>query len=56
MKVMKIDLMLAPEADVLQPDTPDQPHTLALLAVPSNGVEVERRWMPARDMNGRPVL
>lgn len=48
--------MPAPEAEVLQSDTPNQPHTIAPLAVPSNGIEVERRWMLARDMNGRPVL
>ena len=52
----KVTPMPAPEADVLQSDTPDQPHTIAPLAVPSNGVEVERRWMLARDMKGQPVL
>lgn len=44
-----------PEASVLQIDQP-VPHTIAPLAVPSNGIEVERRWMLARDMYGLPVL
>ena len=45
----------APEASVLNLDPP-APHVIAPLAVPSNGVEVERRWQLARDMDGQPVL
>jgi hypothetical protein len=52
----KPTLMPAPQAEVLQPEIPAQPHTIAPLAVPSNGVEVERHWMLARDMKGQPVL
>jgi len=48
--------MPGPEADVLQPGTPGEPHHIAPLAIPSNGIEVERRWQLARDMNGAPVL
>ena len=48
--------MPAPEAEVLQSETPGQPHTIAPLAVPTNGIDVERRWMLARDMDGQPVL
>jgi hypothetical protein len=48
--------MPAPEAAVLQAETPGAHHTIAPLAVPSNGIEVERRWMLARDMDGEPVL
>jgi hypothetical protein len=49
-------LMPAPEAAVLQADGTGLHHSVAPSAVPSNGLEVERRWMLARDMNGRPVL
>ena len=52
----KPHLMPAPEAEVLQSETPGQPHTIAPLAVPTNGIDVERRWMLARDMDGQPVL
>lgn len=48
-------LMPAPEAEVLQSKTA-APHQIAPLAIPSNGIEVERRWQLARDMNGAPVL
>jgi hypothetical protein len=48
--------MPAPEAKVLEADPPDPHHTIAPLAVPSNGIEVVRRWVLARDMNGEPVL
>lgn len=48
--------MPAPEALVLQSPIPDQRHAIAPLAVPSNGIEVERHWMLARDMDGQPVL
>jgi hypothetical protein len=48
--------MPAPEAAVLQPNPPRELHQIVPLAVPSNGVEVERRWMLARDMSGGPVL
>jgi hypothetical protein len=49
-------LMPAPEAEVLQPPIPGELHAIAPLAVPSNGIEVDRRWMLARDMDGQPVL
>jgi hypothetical protein len=45
-----------PEADVLQSATPGQPHHIAMLAIPTNGIEVERRWELARDMTGSPIL
>jgi hypothetical protein len=48
--------MPAPEAAVLQGEPPEPLHTIAPLAVPTNGIEIERRWMLARDMDGRPVL
>lgn len=47
--------MPAPQALVLQADG-DSPHVVAPLAVPSNGVELTRRWQLARDMHGEPVL
>jgi hypothetical protein len=47
--------MPAPQAEVLQPDG-GAPHRLAPLAVPGNGIEIERRWLLARDMHGQPVL
>ena len=49
-------LMPAAEAETLQSPTPDQPHRIAPLAIPSNGIEIERRWQLARDMHGNPVL
>lgn len=48
--------MPRPEAEVLQANTPDQPHQIAPLAIPSNGIEVERHWQLARDIHGAPVL
>lgn len=48
--------MPAPTAEVLQSDAGETLHRIAPLAVPSNGIEVERRWQLARDMNGQPVL
>ena len=42
--------MPAPQAEVLQTKS------ILPLAIPSNGIEVERRWQLARDMNGAPVL
>lgn len=50
-----------PEAKVLQAGADGGaavggPHFVEPLAIPSNGIEVERRWQLARDMNGRPVL
>jgi hypothetical protein len=44
------------EADVLQAAAPGLPHQITPLAIPSNGIEVERRWQLARDMSGAPVL
>jgi hypothetical protein len=46
----KPTLMPAPQAEVLQTQS------LLPLAIPSNGIEIERRWQLARDMNGAPVL
>jgi len=43
-------LMPAPQAEILQAKS------ILPLAIPSNGVEIERRWQLARDMNGAPVL
>lgn len=48
--------MPAPEAEVLQPAADGQRHQIAPLAIPSNGIELERRWQLARDMEGNPVL
>lgn len=48
--------MPGPEAEVLKATDGGQAHKIAPLAVPSNGIEVERRWQLARDMNGTPVL
>jgi hypothetical protein len=48
--------MPAPTAQVLQPPVSGGQHQIAPLAVPSNGVEVERRSTLARDMHGHPVL
>jgi hypothetical protein len=42
--------MPTPQAEVLQAAT------IVPLAIPSNGIEVERRWQLARDMNGAPIL
>jgi hypothetical protein len=42
--------MPAPQAEILQAKS------ILPLAIPSNGIEVERRWQLARDMNGAPVL
>lgn len=47
--------MPLPEAEVLQSDTA-APHQIVPLAIPSNGIEVARRWQLARDRNGAPVL
>lgn len=48
--------MPLPEAKVLQWDSPHTPHSINPLAIPSNGIELERRWQLARDMKGHPVL
>jgi hypothetical protein len=48
--------MPSPEAQVLQAQAPLPLHQIVPLAIPSNGIEVERRWMLARDMNGQPTL
>lgn len=48
--------MPKPQAEVLQADPPLQFHQINPLAIPLNGIEVERRWQLARDMNGFPVL
>ena len=45
-----------PQAELLQPPEPGRGHQIAPLAIPSNGIEVERRWQLARDMHGNPVL
>lgn len=52
----KPSAMPAPEAEVLQPAADGQRHQIAPLAVPSNGIELERRWQLARDTQGNPVL
>jgi hypothetical protein len=43
-------LMPAPQAELLQTTS------ILPLAIPSNGIEIERRWQLARDMNGAPIL
>lgn len=48
--------MPAPVAEVLQPPVGLERHEIAPLAVPSNGIELTRRWSLARDLHGRPVL
>lgn len=48
--------MPAPEAEVLQTPAGASHHQILPVAVPSNGMQVERRWMLARDMAGNPVL
>ena len=50
--------MPPPRAQVLQAGTPEERkiHEVLPMAIPSNGIEIERRWMLARDMNGNPVL
>jgi hypothetical protein len=47
-----------PRAKILFGGTPPE-HELHMLypsAIPSNGLQIERRWMLARDRRGRPVL
>ena len=48
--------MPLPNAQVLQSIEPEQLHVINPLAIPSNGIQLERRWQLARDMNGLPVL
>ncbi|MEO3389005.1 hypothetical protein [Mesorhizobium sp. CAU 1741] len=47
-----------PRARVLQAGTPDAPalHRVAAAALSGGGIELERRWRLARDINGQPVL
>jgi len=47
-----------PRAEVLFAGQPDNPqlHRIAPAAIPSNGIEIERRWMLARAIDGQPVL
>jgi hypothetical protein len=45
--------LLLPEAEVLKAETEETVHFIEPLAIPSNGVEVERRWQLAR--YGRPA-
>jgi hypothetical protein len=48
--------MPRPVAEVLQPANGAPVHRIERRAVPSNGIEVQRRWQLARDLNGNPVL
>ena len=48
--------MPLPRSAVLQPDQIGKQHIVNPLAIPSNGIELERRWQLARDMNGFPVI
>jgi hypothetical protein len=41
---------------VLQPPPGAERHELAPRALPSNGVQVERRWKLARSVDGQPLL
>jgi hypothetical protein len=47
-----------PEAEVLKGGTPavPQPHAISAATMAGGGLELERRWELARDMQGRPVL
>ena len=47
-----------PEAEVLKAGTRTTPklHQVEVAALPIGGLELERRWQLARDMQGRPVL
>ncbi|WP_221393674.1 hypothetical protein [Dyadobacter sp. NIV53] len=47
--------MPLPTAEVLQPEVPGTKHIINPLAIPSNGIELVRRWQLARDMNGKPI-
>lgn len=51
-------VMPPPQAQILWAGTPGarQVHEVQPSAIPSNGIELERRWMLARDMHGNPVL
>jgi hypothetical protein len=49
-------LLPAAEAAVLQPPPGAERHELAPRALPSNGVQVERRWKLARSVDGQPLL
>jgi len=46
----------AAEAKILQPGASEPIHFIEPQAIPSNGIEIERRWQLARDMAGQPVL
>ncbi len=48
--------MPLPQAQVIQWESANTPHAINPLAIPSNGIELERRWQLARDMNGLPIL
>jgi hypothetical protein len=50
--------MPPPQAEVLFAGEPGNRtlHRIAPSAIPSNGIEIERRWMLARAMGGEPVL
>lgn len=52
------ELLPAPAAQVLRSRTPDGEtvHEIEPATVPSIGIEIERRYMLARDVAGRPVL
>jgi hypothetical protein len=56
LSLQKPKRMPLPKAETLQPDSPGTPHTVNPLAIPANGIELERRWHLARDMNGIPVI
>jgi hypothetical protein len=47
-----------PEAEVLKSGTPagGQQHRISAAVMAGGGLELERRWQLARDMNGNPVL
>jgi hypothetical protein len=48
--------MPGPVAEVLQPANGERVHRIERRAIPSNGIDVQRRWQLARDLNGNPVL
>jgi hypothetical protein len=49
-------LMPPARAEVLQPHNGVDFHEIAPRAIPSNGIELERRWYLARDLHGNPIL
>lgn len=49
-----LETMPRPKAEVLA--SPNKPHRISAAAIPSSGLEIERRWQLSRDQKGAPVL